>query len=71
MGLLGTSVWALPPGPLYTYTLAQDGTPAAYDEAMAVASLQGIINRASPDSSSPIRTGLLNDNPKPSGLLCV
>lgn len=35
--------------PLYTYTLAQDGTPASYDEAMAVASLQGIINRTSPD----------------------
>ena len=34
--------------PLYTYTLAQDGTQAAYDEAMAVASLQGIINRTSP-----------------------
>ena len=35
--------------PLYTYTLAQDGTQASYDEAMAVASLQGIINRTSPD----------------------
>jgi hypothetical protein len=35
--------------PLYTYTLAHDGTPASYDEAMAVASLQGIINRASPE----------------------
>ena len=35
--------------PLYTYTLTQDGTQASYDEAMAVASLQGIINRASPD----------------------
>jgi hypothetical protein len=35
--------------PLYTYVLAQDGTPASYDEAMAVASLQGIINRASPE----------------------
>ncbi|MEO5802715.1 MAG: GxGYxYP domain-containing protein [Verrucomicrobiota bacterium] len=34
---------------LYTYTLAQDGTPASYDEAMAVASLQGIINRTSPE----------------------
>jgi len=37
-----------PSQPLYTYTLAQDGTQASYDEAMAVASLQGIINRASP-----------------------
>ena len=35
--------------PLYTYTLTQDGMPAFYDEAMAVASLQGIINRASPE----------------------
>ncbi len=35
--------------PLYTYTLTQDGTRASYDEAMAVASLQGIINRASPE----------------------
>ena len=35
--------------PLYTYTLAQDGTQASYDEAMAVASLQGIINRAAPE----------------------
>ncbi len=34
---------------LYTFTLTQNGTPAAYDEAMAVASLQGIINRASPE----------------------
>ena len=34
---------------LYTYTLAQDGTPEAYDEAMAVACLQGIINRESPE----------------------
>ena len=35
--------------PLYTYTLAQDGTPESYDEAMAVACLQGIINRKSPE----------------------
>ena len=35
--------------PLHTYTLSPDGTPAAYDEAMAVACLQGIINRAAPD----------------------
>ena len=34
--------------PLYVYTLAQDGTPESYDEAMAVACLQGIINRAEP-----------------------
>ncbi|MDD2764853.1 MAG: GxGYxYP family putative glycoside hydrolase [Opitutaceae bacterium] len=35
--------------PLYTYTLTQNGTPAAYDEALAVASLQGIINREAPE----------------------
>lgn len=35
--------------PLYLYTLAQDGTPASYDEALAAASLQGIINRKSPE----------------------
>ena len=35
--------------PLYTYTLAQDGTPESYDEAMAAACLQGIINRESPE----------------------
>jgi len=33
---------------LYTYTLAQDGTPESYDEALAVACLQGIINRKEP-----------------------
>ncbi len=35
--------------PLYTYTLTQDRTRAAYDEAIAVASLQGIMNRAAPE----------------------
>lgn len=35
--------------PLQTYTLAQDGTKESYDEAMAAASIQGIINRTSPD----------------------
>jgi len=35
--------------PLFTYTLAQDGTPESYDEAMAVACLQGIINRKAPE----------------------
>lgn len=34
--------------PLYTYTLTRDGTPESYDEAMAVASVQGIVNRESP-----------------------
>ena len=31
--------------PLYSFTLTHDGTPESYDEAMAVACLQGIINR--------------------------
>lgn len=35
--------------PLYVYTLSQDGTAESYDEALAVACLQGIINRASPE----------------------
>jgi hypothetical protein len=35
--------------PLFTYTILQNGTPACYDEAMAVSSLQGIINRTSPE----------------------
>ena len=36
------------PGALYRYTLAHDGTASSYDEAMAVATLQGIINRTTP-----------------------
>jgi hypothetical protein len=35
--------------PLYTYTITADGTVESYDEALAVASLQGIINRGSPE----------------------
>lgn len=35
--------------PLHSFTLTQDGTPESYDEAMAVACLQGIINRKSPE----------------------
>jgi hypothetical protein len=34
---------------LHTYTLPETGTPAAYDEAMAAACLQGLINRAGPE----------------------
>ncbi len=34
--------------PLFIYTLAQGGTADAYDEAMAVATLEGLINRDSP-----------------------
>jgi len=37
------------PTALHTFTLAQDGTLESYDEALAVASLQGIINRDSPE----------------------
>ena len=37
------------PRTVYTYTLQDDGTPQAYDEAMAAASLQGIINRERPE----------------------
>ena len=35
--------------PLYSFNLTHDGTPESYDEAMAVACLQGIINRKSPE----------------------
>jgi hypothetical protein len=38
----------MPPPILHTYTLAHDGTPASYDESLAVACLQGIINRDAP-----------------------
>jgi hypothetical protein len=34
---------------LYTYTLTQNGTAASYDEAMAAATLQGVINRDAPE----------------------
>jgi len=33
---------------LYLYTLLHDGTPESYDESVAVACLQGLINRAEP-----------------------
>jgi hypothetical protein len=40
----------IPPGQgLYTYTLVQNGTGESYDESIAVACLQGIINRTSPE----------------------
>lgn len=35
--------------PLYTYTLSHDPSPRGYDESLAVACLQGIINRDSPE----------------------
>jgi hypothetical protein len=34
---------------MYIYTLVHDGTSESYDEAMAVACLQGIMNRESPE----------------------
>ncbi len=34
--------------PLNTYTLRQDGTPEAYDEALTVSCLQGLANRNGP-----------------------
>ena len=34
--------------PVYTYTLTHDASPDSYDEAAAVACLQGIINRDRP-----------------------
>lgn len=39
---------AKPQPKLYTYTLLHDGSREAYDESLAVACLQGIINRKSP-----------------------
>ncbi len=33
---------------MYVYSLRQDGTPQAYDEAMTAACLQGVINRDAP-----------------------
>jgi len=33
---------------IYTYTLAHEATAASYDESMAVACLQGIVNRDAP-----------------------
>jgi len=38
----------LPAQPLYTYTLQPSGTTAAYDEAVAVTTVQGVINREAP-----------------------
>ena len=38
----------MPETTLYTYTLSPNSTPQSYDESLAVACLQGIINRDSP-----------------------
>lgn len=41
---------AADPGPsFHTFTLTQDGTAASYDEALAVACVQGIMNRDKPE----------------------
>jgi len=40
--------YAAPPPPIYTYTLSHDGTAASYDESLAVACIQGIVNRRIP-----------------------
>ena len=40
------------PKPLRTYTLMHDGTAASYDEAMAVACIQGIVNRKAPEMAT-------------------
>ncbi len=37
-----------PPAPLYVYTLTQQADAATYDEGVAVATIQGIINREAP-----------------------
>src|SRR4051794_26836486 len=46
--LLATASVACAGEPLYTYTLKHEGWAATYDEALAVASVQGIINRDGP-----------------------
>lgn len=45
----GPSTVAAEKKPLHTYVIAHDGTTASYDEAMAAASIQGIVNRTSPE----------------------
>jgi hypothetical protein len=37
------------PAPIVTYTLSHNGTAASYDEAVAVACIQGIVNREGPE----------------------
>lgn len=48
--LAGSALFAVAdaPSPLHIYTLAQRGDAATYDEAVAVATLQGIVNRDAP-----------------------
>ncbi len=51
--ILALGAWILParavPPPLYTYTVSQDGTAASYDLALAASTIQGVINRVSPE----------------------
>ena len=44
----GTADAQAPLPPLYVYTLSQEASRDSYDESVAVASLQGIVNRGSP-----------------------
>ena len=37
-----------PPPPIYTYTIAQEQNAESYDESLAVACIQGIVNRRAP-----------------------
>ncbi|MBO4548999.1 MAG: hypothetical protein J5758_07280 [Abditibacteriota bacterium] len=43
-----SAVWAEEPDTVYRYTLDDDSTPRSYDEAAAVACVQGIVNRDKP-----------------------
>ncbi|MBR4748448.1 MAG: hypothetical protein IK083_02605 [Abditibacteriota bacterium] len=46
--LAAAPLWAAAPQVIYRYTLNDDGTQRAYDEALAVACVQGIVNRDKP-----------------------
>ena len=45
----GAAAAADPRPPLHVFVLAQDGSRRSYDEAVAVACIQGVVNRDSPD----------------------
>lgn len=49
VSLLTLAASPLGAGPLYTYTLSHDGSAASYDEALAAATLEGVINRQAPE----------------------
>jgi hypothetical protein len=60
MARFATAADAADAGPLFIYTLKADRTAAAYDEAVAASTIQGVINRTHP------RVYLLNaSDPKP------